>query len=96
MVYTKEKLQEMSDFEITYRLAGLIYGYPWDKDISRMVHNRKIDFCNNPSDIMPLAFERFINLHHSGIDWIAFNEDKQFIHTNPLRAIACLILMMED
>lgn len=77
--------------------------YPSQSDDAVHVERRKtkygnieeigIDYCNNPNDIMPLAFERFINVNHSGIDWIAFKDGCQFIDANPLRAIACLLLM---
>lgn len=61
-----------------------------------------VDYCNNPNDIMPLAFDRSICLIQTDVgkelgQWTAFTwiGVSEYINTNPLRAIACLILMME-
>ena len=82
MTYTTQQLQAMSDDELFDALGEKFNSY-----VRRSALHE---------DIMPLAFERFINMQHSGIDWIAFKGDHQFMDTNPLRAIACLLLMMED
>jgi len=110
MTYTTQQLQAMSDFEVNKGLAHKLgmktipdgacnesevycgfdqYGWAYR------------DYCNNPNDIMPLAFERRIGIstYLKSDDWMAFmcdNSGKSFIDTNPLRAIACLLLMMED
>lgn len=60
------------------------------------------DYCNNPNDIMPLAFERNVSIVQSEADrkhgqWCAFlwHTEDEFNDENPLRAIACLILLMD-
>lgn len=61
------------------------------------------DYCNNPSDIMPLAFERGIKLScvacpaGSGFVYYAKSYDGklQSDYDSACRAIACLILLME-
>jgi len=59
------------------------------------------DYCNNPNDIMPLAFERKIGGHYGKATpdlYFAVSRlgEYVFCDSNPLRAIACLLLMMED
>ena len=62
----------------------------------------RVDFCNTPNEIMPLAFKNRIC-----IDWFSdgrclatfggLNEDFDYQSTNPLRAIACcLILVLQE
>lgn len=59
------------------------------------------DYCNNPNDIMPLAFERYVGvkfIESYNIGWTAMTVGGHAVFTdkNPLRAIACLLLTMED
>lgn len=67
------------------------------------------DFCNNPNGIMPLAFERGISINFCPhLDaWTASawkktgRMESTMINsfrcdTNPLRAIACILLMMDE
>lgn len=89
MTYTTQQLQAMSEDDL-----GVAF---YDK------------FCLNfdcYNDIMPLAFERLIAIEPeaqaftdkvSG-NWIAtdYNIKHQYIDKSPLRAIACLLLMIED
>lgn len=64
----------------------------------------RLDYCNNPNDVMPLAFERGIKLDcvacpaGSGFVYYAKSYDGklQSDYDSVCRAIACLILMMED
>lgn len=107
MTYTTQQLQAMSDFEVNKALA--------EKLKLRCVHLRSgmvcyqmdfggsmaVDYCNNPNDIMPLAFERRIGGHYGkatpDLYFAVARLDKRiYCDTRPLRAIACLILMMED
>lgn len=100
---TKEQLQTMSDFEVNKALAGMVYGYPENKDIAKRINSGAIDFCNAPSDIMPMAFEHHLTMHYvdNGVDkkWFAtkpYSPD-YFHDTAPLRAIACcLILVLQE
>ena len=85
--------------------------YPSQSDDAVHVERRKtkygnieeigIDYCNNPNDIMPLAFERGISIMRTTDKWHAcsnryIGEGLHFFDDLPLRAIACLLLMMED
>lgn len=62
----------------------------------------RIDYCNNPSDIMPLAFERDITwvksheraYHHLSDGVYGFDHGETYDDANPLRAIACLLLLI--
>lgn len=113
MNYTKEQLEAMSDFEVNQALFEKLipancFSYEVDKrpDSESIYWNTAeneyvIDYCNNPNDIMSLAFERRIGIstYLKSNDWMVFmcdNSGKSFIDTNPLRAIACLLLMMGD
>ena len=64
------------------------------------------DYCNNPSDIMPIAIEHGISIapiysmNSSGqyertAKWRTESWDEVAEHTNPYRAIAICYLMME-
>ena len=78
--------------------------------ITSMGHEQKVDFCNNPSDMMPLCFEHGIELSplFSG-EWCAsyiksytFDEEPiydgkyQSVHKNGLRAAAIVYLKMME
>lgn len=107
---TKEQLQAMSDFDVTLALAKLVckthITYTRGDGEMVCVDNMKVDYCNTPNDIMPLAFEHRIQLMPFqdcvGTDWFAdqiFNSspDSAYSDTNPLRAIACcLILVLQE
>lgn len=64
----------------------------------------QIDYCNNPSDMMPLAWEHGISLIHESCYWTAasddLNEAWDSTHSaddkNPLRAAAIVYLLMQD
>jgi hypothetical protein len=116
MKLTPEALQEMSDFEINVIIAKLIHtglagisaaracddSAEFYDSFQRLEYN----YCQNPNDIMPIAFENYIST-----DWLVRKPDKwqakasnqgtagpfkrfESINTNPLRAICeCFILM---
>jgi hypothetical protein len=42
--------KEYTEWRINTAIAEKIYGYPSDKDIKRLVIERRIDFCNNWKD----------------------------------------------
>lgn len=117
MTYTTQQLQAMDDAEINeaiaLKLGMVINSYCGDAVMCGYEGLRSTfadrDYCNNPNDIMPLAFERKIGIEycHYGKWWSASaweqtgkNEDTMIANfgdkEKPLRAIACLILMMED
>lgn len=80
--------EEMSDFEINSAVAVIVTGgdvierhdmaeAPTDDGVQVIykvgVHGEFVDYCNNPSDMMPIAFEYGISLiktnGSSGDDW---------------------------
>ena len=109
MKFTKEQLQGMSDFEVNRTLASLLYPDSW---IARSIVTREeisiendevcfvmVNYCNNPSDILPLAFQHKIGIHHFNRGmWQAYTQgDLVCTNENPLRAIACcLILVLQE
>jgi len=58
----------------------------------------RLDYCNTPNDIMPLAFEYNIGLQPARNQWQAFSATADFYDDeSPLRAIACcLILVLQE
>lgn len=117
MTYTTQQLQAMTDHEINCALAvklnadhytatGLLFTAKKHDGDNVVSVSGVTDYCNNPNDIMPLAFERGIGIEKNPlrIEWISRTcevnmSNKQFrcfIDKNPLRAIACLILMMDE
>lgn len=64
----------------------------------------RTDYCNNPSDIMPLAFEYAIGVEVNPIrtEWLARTCDISmssmsficYIDKKPLRAIACCLILV--
>lgn len=109
MTHTTEQLQGMSDAEISeavaLKLGMVINNYCGDAVMCGFEGFRSTfadrDYCSNPSDIMPLAFERKIGLAPNKDSWEAFTLadnwqviSNQFVDVNPLRAIACLLLLI--
>ena len=122
MKYTKEQLQGISDLEVSKLLANIL-GVMWHLRPGEFRNRWSYcdnyegldgvnlpDYCNNPSDIMPLAFEHGISLItvDKSKSWFAecnseVNDDfimcskVSFPDSGPLRAIACcLILVLQD
>ena len=109
MKFTKEHLRDMNTTEINTTLARLLdFNLQWHsmKDIGRILVveesdgnlSRIPDYCNNPSDIIPLAFE-----YRVSIEWfsdgrcLVSTNTEVYQSTNPLRAIACcLILVLQE
>ena len=124
MKHTKEQLQGMSDLEINQTLTAYVLGNPW-LYFGELVNDGKefhvanaigdpfycsvINYCNNPSDIIPLAFEHKLTISpqierfdipSAGL-WVStdknWNGKYSVMDKNPLRAIACcLILVLQD
>lgn len=98
MTYTTQQLQGMSDHTINHALYHKLFQAGVNMpDITP-------DYCNNPNDIMPLAFERGIKLDcvacpaGSGFVYYAksYDGELQSDYDSACRAIACLLLLMED
>ena len=112
---------KLSDYKLSKAILNVLYcdleTFPTTKSVShckaeifngnQMIGSAEFDI-NNPADIMPLVFERGINilnigngeymacngyLHHS-MTVVDNNTDND--NTNPYRAMAITILMMED
>lgn len=113
--YTKEQLQWMSDLEVNKLLAeilGVSHYQEGELIFTSVKHagdnvtsiSGVTNYCNNPSDIMPLAFEHKISLSHEfdGDDWLAtehpimlFQDNTiRVSNENPLRAIACCLILV--
>ena len=106
----KEQLENMSDFEINKAIA-CTQGMDYSGVTESMVHDYNMrDYCNNPSDMMPLVFELGIELSPLFCgEWVAslvntyeydeepiYDGDYQSVHNNPLRAAAIVYLLMRD
>jgi len=111
MKYTPEQLKEMSKLAINELVAKIIKrdyvlsnlnsndNYLWCED-----REEEIDYCNNPNDIMPIAFENGIGLTRIYGDrksWYATYDDgdgtwESKINSNPLRAICELFILMNQ
>jgi hypothetical protein len=105
MKYTKEQLQGMNDFERNKTLAKMLglkiaVSQPSKVSVSIIVNGACSTFnFKNPNDIMPLAFEHKIGVQHFNRGtWQAHSQGDEVIHDqNPLRAIACcLILVLQE
>lgn len=117
MKHTAESLTAMSDFEVNKALAWLVmmvlkketWTFNNDKDTVQFFNentkkSRIVDYCNNPSDVMPLVFESKIGFAPNKDSYEAFHladnfqiVDMQYVDTNPMRAAACcLILVLQE
>ena len=122
--YTQEQLEKMSDFEINLAVAeadigrdnfvvqdGLIIKHlSSDAECKMIILTKVINYCSNPSDIMPLAFGADISLikdkgaHFycavSGYDDrnndFARSDSGHVHNKNPLRAIAIVYLLIKQ
>ena len=118
---TKEQLQTMSDFEVNKALTELI-GHSYVRTFNSLApslilvsginqadgsrHKFCVDYCKEPNDIMPLAFEYGVYYYNGTactaisdfIDGhVVFDEPYYFDAGRNLRAIACcLILVLQE
>lgn len=99
MNYTTQQLKAMSDDMINFALYWSLYGGQCDSQIKPALPP---NYCSEPNAIMPLAFERNVSIVQSEADrkhgqWCAFlwHTEDEFNDKNPLRAIACLLLIIE-
>jgi len=106
---TQEELSGMSDFDIN-KLVAKLSGIEFWTSSRHVIPNSQIrgdtlDYCNNPSDIMPIAFESFIGVDpvSNGRDFMAYiySSDRRTykyfsINKNPLRAICEVFILMNQ
>lgn len=115
---TKEQLHGMSDFEVNKALAEMLDDFeaPPEGCVTEIIGGKLFyrsrhhgsyfechkGYCEEPNDIMPLAFEYGIDYKRlpstgSFAAEYAYDITTHFIDTNPLRAIACcLILVLQE
>jgi hypothetical protein len=108
----QEELSELSDFDISKIIAKKLgrefYVTTLNSDEPYLMcpkRDEEIDYCDNPGDIMPIAFEHEISINCLGeldddcVWWEASPPSHLFDKCeckNPLRAICIVfILMME-
>jgi len=108
----KEQLEQLSDDQISNRIESLKLAeeYAQVKGITRQgnlffvdvggeldITVTRGDYCNNPSDMMPLVFENKIGLEFiDGFGWTADNGDLvASCYDKPLRAYAIVYLLMQ-
>lgn len=94
------KYNGMSDFEINKKVFIKLYGKESLKDKDMFGVFNRSDYCNNPTDAMPIIIENKIGLspmYHSN-KWTADCLDYDFIsvNKNPYRASMEVFLMMKD
>lgn len=106
------KYTELSDFEINKNVFIKLYGEESLKDKDMLGVFNRSDYCNNPSDAMPIIIENKISLLAGDSnfwcarygEWtllphpsgIEFIEKSQVINDSPYRAAMELFLMMKD
>jgi hypothetical protein len=118
----KEQLEKLSDFEINVKICESL-GIKYEEGLDVLFAAGKstgdnvvavmgpVDYCNNPSDMMPLVFEAGISLiapdYELKGDWRARSEVEESrhepmmwthesSHANPLRAAAIVYLLMQN
>lgn len=93
------KYTELSDFNINKKVFIKLYGEESLKDKDMLGVFNRSDYCNNPSDAMPIIIENRISIRnrYEG-DWKAESEWGvlfESINKNPLRACMEVFLMMK-
>lgn len=114
MKHTTESLAAMSDFDRNEVLAELLglqiaeeqhFNFGDRLESALFIGNPKdlsvVDYCSNPSDVMPLVFENKLSIVWADVgtdEWLAGSMSyHRFYDTNPLRAAACcLILVLQE
>ena len=103
MQYTPEELQKLSDSEVE-RLVHDI-AFPKGSEYDDFFHGlNPCLYCQNPSDIMPIAFENEISLNCMGeldddcVYWEASSGYplRRIERKTPLRAICELFILMNQ
>jgi len=106
----KEQLEAMSDFDLNCLIVDkleIISDVHFSSAITRHVKDGEVlrcaetlDYCNNPSDMMPLVFEKGISLVYMDEEYEAHSlccgdEVNNTLHKNPLRAAAIVYLLIK-
>ena len=89
----KQELESMSDFEIEQIMYHLI------NNQSELIHTDILNYCSNPSDIMPIAFDNKICLmfNDDSSEWVAYLPNLEVvIDGNPLRAICIVFILITE
>lgn len=107
------KYEDMSDTEINHAVASEQFG-DWrnNKDISRLITSKRIDYCNNPTDAWPIIVANRISTAFDSNTaewfcwgdfefdqggWYMITEPAMFhSHYNPLRAAMVVFLKMQE
>ncbi len=97
------KYEEMSDRQIERKIFEIHFG-SGDKDLERRWDRGKFNYCNNPSDIMPIAIKYGISSVYMVDYWAAHglneelgnDEDWASESESLYRAIAICFLKMMD
>lgn len=99
------KYNNLSDFEINKKVFIKLYGEKSLKDKDMFGVFNRSDYCNNPSDALPIIIENLISLVPDAcIDgestwWCASDISNSYISnykSNPLRAGMEVFLMMKN
>ena len=109
MKYTPEELQRLSDFEINCLIDEILNlcaltltdgdGEPFLEHPGTFV---EIDYCQNPSDIIPIAFENELDLNCMGelddncVYWEVSSNHYKVENRSPLRAICEVFILMNQ
>lgn len=111
----KKQLEAMSDLQINTLIAKLeqmdVYlddggDFLWEKSAGQHGDDIIYDPCNDPSDMMPLAFEHNITVGNYDGDNFAFSDfesgeheelwGNMVYHKNSLRAAAIVYLLIKE
>ena len=112
MKYSKEQLEAMSDFDLNKLISHYQLkhdnSHTWFSFSSRgevFSVNEKtnesalVDYCNKPSDIMPLVIENKINSLVTVNGWMVFSEHDRPLESeceNLLRAYAIVYILIKQ
>ena len=95
------KNTELSDDAINAMVFISLYGRDSLKDKDMRRYFSRVDYCNNPSDAMPIIIENKLTLspRYDSDEWISeslFYHDIYSVNKNPLRAAMEVFLVMKD
>ena len=102
MKYTQEQLEAMSDPQLNKLVAKTaIKGIHGMLPIATILANEGIDYCSNPNDMMPLAFDAGLSLVYMDPDYEAHSlcngdEENNTQHNNGLRALAIVWILVKQ
>lgn len=92
------KYNEMSDFEINKKVFIKLYGEESLKDKDMFGVFNRSDYCNNPSDAMPIINKYGISLIYQDgkFQFATHDGNIECCDNNPLRASMIVLLCMLD